>query len=58
MMARNSTQVCVACGSPLNAPVQGGKVKCAFCGTVNIVEARETRQGDEIICPECGFKKG
>ena len=53
-MARNSTQVCVACGSPLNAPVQGGKVKCAFCGTVNIVEARETRQGDEIICPECG----
>jgi len=53
-MPRNSAQICVACGSPLDAPVQGGKVKCAFCGTVNLVEPTETRQGEEIICPECG----
>jgi LSD1 subclass zinc finger protein len=53
-MPTNRAQVCSACGSPLDVPVQGGKIKCPFCGTVNIVEARETRQGDEIICPECG----
>ena len=53
-MAKNSAQVCAACGSPLDAPLQGGKVKCAFCGTVNVVAPAETRQGDEIICPKCG----
>jgi ribosomal protein L40E len=54
MMPTSSAQVCVACGSPLDVPVQGGKIKCPFCGTVNIVKPAETRQGDEIICPECG----
>ena len=38
----------------MDVPVQGGKIKCAFCGTVNIVETRDTKQGDGIICPNCG----
>ena len=48
------TQNCLACGAPLTAPVQGGKIKCPFCGAVNILKAHDKVKGDEIICPECG----
>jgi len=53
-MPKTISQICSACGSPLDAPIQGGKIRCAFCGTVNLVEAQEMKRGDEVICPECG----
>lgn len=53
-MAVSGVQICLACGAPLNAPVQGGRIKCSFCGAVNIAKAHEKTQGDDIICPECG----
>ena len=53
-MPKTSSQICLACGGPLDAPVQGGKIRCTYCGTVNLIEAHETKKGDEIICPECG----
>jgi ribosomal protein L40E len=53
-MPDTNTQRCLACGAPLNAPVQGGKIACPFCGTVNVVGAHEKIKGDDIICPECG----
>ncbi|MFH1524789.1 MAG: zinc ribbon domain-containing protein [Chloroflexota bacterium] len=53
-MPDTDAQRCLACGAPLNAPLQGGKTKCPYCGTVNVVGPREKKKGDEIICPECG----
>ncbi len=53
-MPRTSMQNCTACGAPLNSPVQGGRIRCSFCGTMNLVEAQEKVKGDEILCPECG----
>ena len=53
-MSDNNVQRCLACGAPLDAPVQGGKVKCKFCGGINIVHAHEKKKGDDIVCPECG----
>jgi ribosomal protein L40E len=44
---------CTGCGSPLNAPLQGGKIKCDYCGTLNIISSQNLR-ADEKICPECG----
>jgi ribosomal protein L40E len=53
-MPNTNTQKCPACGGTLNVPVQGGKIKCSFCGTVMVMEAHEKQKGDEIVCPECG----
>jgi ribosomal protein L40E len=53
-MPNASTHKCPACGEALNAPVQGGRIKCSFCGTLVTVEAQDKKRGDEIICPECG----
>lgn len=53
-MPGSNAENCIACGAPLSAPVQGGKVKCSFCGAVNVVKAHEKIKGDEIFCPECG----
>ena len=53
-MPASSIQNCLACGAPLNAPVQGGKIRCSYCGAINIAKAHEKNRGDEIICPECG----
>jgi predicted RNA-binding Zn-ribbon protein involved in translation (DUF1610 family) len=53
-MPKSNVENCLACGAPLEAPVQGGKVKCTFCGAVNVVRAHEKTTGDSIICPECG----
>ena len=43
-MSDNNVQRCLACGAPLDAPVQGGKVKCKFCGGINIVHAHERKR--------------
>lgn len=48
------SQICTACGGSIDAPVQGGKVRCAYCGTINIVESQGMKRPDEILCPECG----
>ena len=53
-MPDTNAQRCLACGAPLNAPLQGGKIKCPFCNTVNVVGPQEKRKGDDILCPECG----
>lgn len=53
-MPKADVQKCLSCGAPLSAPPQGGKVKCEFCGAINVVQAHEKVKGDEIICPECG----
>jgi len=53
-MPNISAHKCLACGASLNAPVQGGKIKCIFCGTITILDPHEKKKGDEIICPECG----
>jgi ribosomal protein L40E len=53
-MSDTNAQRCLACGAPLNAPLQGGKTKCIYCGTVNVVGPHEKKKGDDIICPECG----
>ncbi|MEW6093177.1 MAG: zinc ribbon domain-containing protein [Chloroflexota bacterium] len=53
-MPKSNVENCMACGAPLEAPVQGGKVKCTFCGAVNVVRAHEKTAGDGITCPECG----
>jgi len=53
-MPDSNAQRCLACGAPLNAPLQGGKIKCTYCNTVNVVGPQEKRKGDDILCPECG----
>lgn len=53
-MPKKDAHVCVSCGAPLDAPLQGGRVRCTFCGAMNVLEAPEKVKGDEIVCPECG----
>lgn len=53
-MPKKDAHVCISCGAPLDAPLQGGRVRCKFCGAMNVLEAPEKVKGDEIVCPECG----
>ncbi len=53
-MSASNLQNCLACGAPLDAPVQGGKIRCSYCRTANLVKAHEKVHGDDILCPECG----
>ena len=52
-MPKTLVHNCQSCGGPLNVSSNGGKVKCPFCGSVNLFDSEQkTSQG--ILCPECG----
>jgi ribosomal protein L40E len=45
---------CIACGAPLNIPVQGGRIKCEFCGAEAIYTPDARKKETELVCPKCG----
>lgn len=45
---------CIACGAPLNIPVQGGRLKCEFCGAEAIYTPDARKKETELVCPKCG----
>jgi ribosomal protein L40E len=46
-----SVHKCSACGAPLSVTLQGGRIRCEYCGNVTAIE---NSRSDSIVCPECG----
>jgi predicted RNA-binding Zn-ribbon protein involved in translation (DUF1610 family) len=51
-MAQITAHKCISCGAPLTN-AKSGKTTCPYCGTINYLEF-ERKNGDEIVCPDCG----
>ena len=52
-MGEHDLSRCRGCGAPLEGNFKKRKIKCPYCGAVNIVE-KQTVSDSEITCPQCG----
>lgn len=54
MPIENEKNRCVACGAALVIPVQGGRIKCEYCGAEAVYTPQSLDRQNQLLCPKCG----
>ncbi len=54
-MSQTEKLYCRGCGAALPIKANIGRVKCEFCGTINVTATDQKADSSHPSCPNCGF---